>query len=535
MELLTKRIETNRRKCHSDMQLTLEDDINVPDVKPDIEQIIKVCGEIRLNTITPEKDRLTVAGVLSFRLLYLCENDIRQIHTMNGQLPFEENINMEGAEPGREATCHYELEDCQCSLINSRKISIRGIVSLHCCQETGASLSVGIGITADSTMQEALDDTFCPEGIEQQFASMAITSCVVSKKDLFRIKEETVLPKGKPNCDSLLYYELSTTGLSTRVVEEGLRITGDLLVFVLYLPEEDERSIEYFETELPFDDTIRCSDVTEDMITDVCITSGKKLVEFRQDEDGENRVLDIEMSLHLDIRFFKEERFDYLKDAYATNCNLKLTKEPSDTRQLRVKNQSSVRIADRIKLVEDHGEIEQICNSTGAIRIDEEQITEDGIEIEGVVDLQLLCLTEDPLRPLIVVEQSIPFQHRIEVRGILETDDYELQTDISSMNAILLDREEIEIKMVLNLCAIVFTENHAEVITSIEESPLDMTEFQNMPGLIGYIVNEGDTLWSIGKQYHTTLDSVRDLNHLESDALHLGDKLLLMKQTEGLL
>ena len=48
MKLMTRQIRTSLKNCHSDMQLTLEDDINVPDSKPDIEHIIKIQGEIHV-------------------------------------------------------------------------------------------------------------------------------------------------------------------------------------------------------------------------------------------------------------------------------------------------------------------------------------------------------------------------------------------------------------------------------------------------------------------------------------------------------
>ena len=99
----------------------------------------------------------------------------------------------------------------------------------------------------------------------------------------------------------------------------------------------------------------------------------------------------------------------------------------------------------------------------------------------------------------------------------------------------MLDREEIEAKLVLNLCVMVFTQCCNDVVTALEEKPVDMAHFQEMPGLVGYIVQNGDNLWNIAKTYRTTMDSIRSLNHLEQDTLKRGDKLLLLKQTEGVL
>ena len=70
MKLMTRQIRTSLKNCHSDMQLTLEDDINVPDSKPDIEHIIKIQGEIHVQETSAETDRAIIRGQLSFSLLY---------------------------------------------------------------------------------------------------------------------------------------------------------------------------------------------------------------------------------------------------------------------------------------------------------------------------------------------------------------------------------------------------------------------------------------------------------------------------------
>ncbi len=535
MELITKRIHTSQTKCRSDIQLTLEDDINVPDSKPDIEHIIKVQGEVQIQETTPETDRVLVRGQLLFSLLYLSSADFRPIHTMQGQIPFEESINMENASSDQEIHCHFDLEDCQAGLINSRKISIRSILSLHCCQDETDDLEIGVRIVSDEAARADMEDISTPEGLYQQHQTMTLTNLVMQRKDVFRIKEETSLPKGKPNCEGLLYYEMTPQGLTTRLTDDGIRISGDLTVFVLYTPEEDERTLEFYETELPFDGIVSCSDCNEDMIADIAVTPGKKLLEFRPDEDGEYRIMDLEATLHLDIKCYQEESFDYLEDAYSTKCELQLIHKEACTRRLRVKNQSTLRIADHIKIEPDREGILQICNASGTIQIDEQSITEDGIALEGVLEVEILYISEEDARPLNIQKGTIPFEHLIEVRGIQSTDSYELQTDINNISVIMLDREEIEVKAVLNLSVLVFTGCGGEIVTSFQEIPIDLDRFQEMPGLVGYIVKDGDSLWSIAKNFHTTIDSIRELNHLEQEEIHRGDKLLLLKQTEGLL
>ena len=309
MELITKRIHTNQTKCRSDIQLTLEDDVNVPDSKPDIDHIIKVQGNVQLQEVTPETDRVLVRGQLLFSLLYLSTADFRPIHTMQGQIPFEESINMENASSDQDIHCHFDLEDCQASMINSRKVNIRSILSLHCYQEETEDLPIGIRLVSEDAARADMDDVSAPEGLYQKYQTMELTNLAMQRKDIFRIKEETSLPKGKPNCETLLYYEMTPQGVTTRLTDDGIRITGDLSVFILYTPEEEDRNLDFYETELPFDGIVSCPGCNEDMIPDISITPGKKLLEFRADEDGEYRSIDLEMTLHLEMTFYQEESF----------------------------------------------------------------------------------------------------------------------------------------------------------------------------------------------------------------------------------
>ena len=199
-----------------------------------------------------------------------------------------------------------------------------------------------------------------------------------------------------------------------------------------------------------------------------------------------------------------------------------------------MKNQSVVRVSDRIHINQSEDTILQICNATGNIQIDEQEIVENGIALEGVVNLDILYITENDDKPLATAKGTIPFTHVIEVKGIHPDDDYELQSNISQISVIMLDGQEIEAKIILNLCAFVFTHSGQQIITQIEEHPLDMERLQAMPGLVGFIVDKSDTLWNIAKQYNTTVESIMELNHLDSEQVRQGDRLLLLKQIDGI-
>lgn len=245
-------------------------------------------------------------------------------------------------------------------------------------------------------------------------------------------------------------------------------------------------------------------------------------------------MLEVELNLNLQLKFYQDEIFNYLSDAYSTACTLELNRQDIVSTRLLMKNQSVVRVSDRIHIMQDTDNIVQICNATGTVQIDEQEIVADGIAIEGVVELDVLYITENDDHPLAIAKGAIPFTHTIEIRGIKPEDDYELQPTINQISVMMLDDQEIEAKVILNLCSFVFTHGNQQIITQIQEKPLDIERLQAMPGLVGFIADKEGSLWDIAKEYNTTVENIMQLNQLDTDRVRPGDKLLLFKQIDGI-
>ena len=533
MELTTRSIYTNHLNCKSNIQITLEDDMNVPDTKPDIETIIKTQGSIIINDIVPSEDKVLIKGSLIFSLLYQTNEDIRPIHNLKGQIPFEENINMDNLASSDNISCHYELEDCQANLINSRKVSISSIISLHCCQTVQNQSLIGTDIIAEDAARADMDNIAAPEGLHKRFRDIEFTQLSLQKKDILRINDEVSIPKGKPSIETVLYYEMNTQNVQTKIIEDGIRIIGDIHLFLLYIPDDEERRLEYIESEIPFDSIVNCSGCNEGLIPDVEINTGTSGIETKPDDDGEMRLLDIELLLKLDMKFYEDETLHIIDDAYSTACELKLTHENVMSEKLLVKNQSTLRVSDHIK-ISNNDDILQLCSSSGRIQIDEQSIIEDGIQIDGVIELDILYITENDSKPLNLAKGVIPFSHVIDIKGISPHDSYELQTDINQINIIMIDGNEAEAKVSLSICAIVFTGQNTTVISSIAEEPLTLQRLHDMPGMVGFIAEKDGNLWDIAKEYSTTTQSIMELNNLKSETIKKGDKLLLLKMVDGL-
>lgn len=519
MELIKKNIHMNKLKCKSNVQLTLDDDFNVPDVKPDIEKIIKEQGSIVIQDVKPMNGKVMVKGVMLFNLLYISDENTRPVHNINGELPFEEIVNMDEACGEDAIAAKWEIDDLTTSLINSRKISVKSIVTFTFFAED----------IYDEETAVALENG---EMAQTKNKKLSVTQLALNKKDTLRIKDEISLPGGKPNLYEILYHSAELRGTDIRVQENKIAVKGDLLLFFLYTGEGEDGQVQYFETELPFSNIIDVNGLNENMIPDIGISIHSKDIQIKPDEDGEERIIDCEIVLDLDMKVYEEEELEILSDVYSTAKEWTPVVKDAHYEQLIMKNSSKARVSDRVDLGEGQPGILQICNVSGTLRIDEEIPIENAIEVNGVVEVQLIYITEEDRKPLGAAKGILPFNQVVEAKGITQDSIFEIRPVIEQISAIMLDGKEVEVKAAFSLDTLVFNRIREPIITEIKVEDFDLEKLQALPGMVGYVVKAGEDLWQIAKRFYTTVGSIMELNELESEQVRPGDKLLLLKKIE---
>lgn len=522
MDLIKKNIHMNKLKCKSTLQLTLDDDFNVPDVKPDIDQIITGQGEIKINDIKAMNGKLLVKGALRFNVLYLSDGDQRPIHNISGEIPFDEVINMDTGCSDDEPIVKWELEDLSTGLINSRKLSVRSIVRLY----------VAVEELYDEETAVMVEDS---DDVQYINKKIEVTNVAINKKDTFRIKDEIMLPTNKGNISTVLFEDVGLSNVEVRLLEDKFTIKGELPVFILYTSEDEENPMEYFETEVPFSGTIDCNGCSEEMIEDITFSIVSKSLEVKLDSDGEPRSIDMEVILDLGIKVYETCEPEILCDIYSPMKEISPIVRNADYENLVIKNNSKYRISDRIRVSDDQPRILQICHASGDIKLDDVNATGTELQVEGVIEVNILYISEDDAKPMNSMKGIIPFSQVIELKGMKPGSNYEVKPCIDQLSVMMLDSEEIEVKATINLNTIVFDVITEQIITDVVVNDLDMEKLQAMPGIIGYVVKRDDTLWNIAKKYYTTVDQIMAINELEDDRIKEGDKLIIMKKVASMI
>ncbi|MCI8484446.1 MAG: DUF3794 domain-containing protein [Lachnospiraceae bacterium] len=516
MELSKKYIHMNREKGKAVTQITLDDDFNVPDMKPDLIRIILDKGEIRLDETTITQDHVWLKGVLKFSLLYRSDQEDGKINNMSGEIPFQESLAIDGANEYDTAKLKWEMEDLSIGIINSRKLSVKALVVLEAVIDEIYDEDVITGVEQEGTVQ-LLEDT------------LTAMQLFLAKKDTYRFKEEIVLPSNKPNIRQILWKSVQLRSVEMRLMDHQLHIKGEVLAFVLYEGEEEEEHLQWMETALPFSGIIDCNGCEDDMVCDVSYDIAGIELEAKPDYDGEERMLHLELVLDLDIQVFTEEKDQMVADLYAVNEKLTPVYQESVFERLLLRNGSKCKITEKMNLDKNQEPILQLCASEGNAVIEQTEIVEGGIQVEGTLQMNILYVTADDRMPVASIKDILPFHYLIEVPGINGSCRFHLQAGIDQLTTVMTDSSQVEVKAVLSLNCIVFEQQKVKKITEVSQEPLDMEALQESPGIIGYIAKEGDQLWDIAKENFTTISEIMKTNQLSSEQIKGGDKILIIK------
>lgn len=516
MQLIKKNIHMNKCICEGNLQFTLDSDINVTDSKPDIASIIYGSGDIKVDEQHIQGEKLYARGTLLLQVLYQSEGAPSCVVQMQGEIPFSEAVNLSPDCGDGTASLSCVLEDLSVTLIHSRKISVKALVSM------------------DVVVNELRDEE-CVVGVEddgeaQQLPCVIdITGIAVDSRDTYRFKDTAVLPAVKPEIAELLLCEAIPGGLDIRLMEDKFSVRGELDIFMIYRPAGEDCTVEFYETVLPLNAVFDCSGCRDDMIPDITVNLSQKSFEIQADEDGEERAVAIELLFDVRIRIYEDKRLDVICDIYDPKRSLVPEYRETMYEKLLMRNCTKLWQNDTIQLGAGAPRVLQICGAGGSVKLDDARVVEGGIHAEGFADIHVFYLAADESRPIWCVKLQIPFSQLIEIKDVDESVRFRVTPVLEQVNATMQGVGDMEVKAGVALNAIVFMPRHERLITDCTEQPTDYGSLQDMPSMTGYIVKDGDTLWDISKRYRTTLTEVMSVNGLESEKVKAGDKLLIIK------
>ena len=516
MEIKKTNIHMEQVKECIQSQFVLEQDINLSETRPDMASICMRRAQPVVEEIRPYTDVVQVKGNLEYAILYQTEGDSCRLECLEGALPFEETIHMQGVSAGDNVKAEYVVEDFSVSVINSRKLSVQSVITMKVC-------------TRELSSVEFPTDMPGLENYEYRQVASDVTQLALSKNDIFRMKQEKKLTGEYPNIHNVLWQSSRICELDTRPMADKLTLQGELALFVLYECEGENHEIRFFECTLPFGGNLECMGMDSDMTVDVRWKPSSFQLVVKPDEDGEQRVLHLDMSLQLEIKAYKEQELKYISDLYSVKKQVTLEREKRNIPRLLSKVTGKYKLAEQLDGSLLPGTILQLLHSEGCVHVDKVESVEEGTLVNGSVSVQVLCVTGDDVQPYESMEKVLPYSYVLECGDMKGMPVPEVTAELEKLEASLADDGQVMLKGVIAFYMIAFGNEEVSLIKNVSEETIDREKLKELPGMVIYVADKGDTLWDIGKRYYISVDMLQQINELESRELAEGQKLLVMK------
>lgn len=507
MELIKDNLHMNKSKGKMVFSATVDEDFTIPEGKPGMDYKIKDMGEVCIEKVRPMEDRVSIGMCLYFGLLY---NSGGNCQSYYGKANFEETAAMAGVTGQDIVRCKANLMDMKISVISSHKISVRAVVLVTVSAEEIYDREVIKKIEMDNVRDERLE--------------VRMMKLIANRKDTFRIRESVNINQGMSNIGEIIWQELRVKDLCFTPADGRIDVKGNLSFFVIY-QGENGGELNYYDNVVPFSGSLDISNGRQEDVYDINIVSCEKSLISRNDGNGETRIFDGEIIMSLDICGYRNEDVSLLTDIYAPGYEITPKTEKLEYERLVENKVVDIDINERIKN-EDGGKIIYTC---GDVIVDEIIQKDNKVDIEGTISVQLMMEDKEAMPPITVSHHDIPFSYQAGM------DKYEKDSELCgkvnniSLSSKRISDKEISVNGTIKMEIMSKSTTTTPVVINADVEKVPKEKLKNIPGITGYIVKEGDTLWNIAKRFYTTADSIIEANNLENDMIYPGMKLIILK------
>ncbi|MDE5864632.1 MAG: DUF3794 domain-containing protein [Lachnospiraceae bacterium] len=509
MEFIKQEIHNFTWKVKNAMQFTIDDTINLPENLMDMERLVLVKGNVVIDDTQAMVDRFQIKGTLNYQILYSADKDGNAFDSMTGKVPFVEYINADGTEENDYIEVHTSLNDLTVTMLHSRKLSLKALVGIDYQVKENENF-------------EAVTSIEQGDNAEILKGNISMMTLKLQKKQTMQVEEQVEIPANKPNIYQVIWKSMTVTCTQIKPSDGYLLASGKLNIFLIYTAEEDNMPLQYFTMDVPFEQRIGEESCSEDMISGSFLSLDQYHITVVPDESGEDRLIDLAAEFTVEIKLYGNEEMQLVQDAYSTDMEIEPEWKDFTVQHLLVRNCAKAKISDVVEMPKQQSVL-QICNVEGSVSIDETERTAKGIMVEGVVGTQITYLNKEENGALSSTTFDIPFSYEIEVNGMKNEVTYSIVPFLDQITALQQSDSQIEVKAEVSLEVLAFTNEQTRAVLAMALNPINLERKKTLPGVIGYIVKKGDTLWSIAKNYYTTADRIREMNNLESDQIKTGD------------
>jgi hypothetical protein len=493
-------------------EVLLESEFTITDDMSDIERIVNIEGKTNLNNVAVTKDNITVDGRLIYNIIYLSDNENSTIHSMTGEIPFREEIGIEGISEDMEAFTDIFIDYIDADRVTERSFLVKAVLILDTDIYMKRPVTYVSDLESDGSIQAKAKNI-----------SFSDTAAVLSEE--VNINDAVELSKGSDEIEKIIKADADVYMTNLDVLNDKMLVEGICKVGFLFTENNDLHTVGYVSEEFPFTHYLEFEDLNENMLKDISIEVKDMTYSTGDNFDDEKKLIEFALPFTVSATFYSNIKKNIITDCYSTDYELDLLSE-------KINLSSIKKITDELVPYENSfevpaGSIRDVYSADVSPKVSEKRIAGNKYIIDGFLDVNVLYLNGD-MNKMDKAFTSLPFTASFPIDEEDALSKIYSDLRVHKCNAYRKGNKSVNISCEINVGLKFKDDDEITVIKDIaEREPVDRSK---MPSLIFRVVQSGESLWDIAKNYNLSINYLKELNDLSEDqALEAGTKIIIAR------
>ncbi len=465
-------------------------DIIVPDIKPDILNIINTNGIPYIYKEDIGNGRIRLDGNIDTYIVYL--SDTGETRSIQTTLSFSESVEENKITENSFSRQVVSLEKIEAKVLNERKISVKANVKIKCdiYEKTDIEINNDFNNIQDFEMlKETLD----------------IKSVIGKNQVKTSIKEDITIDNSYTVAE-ILKVDVEVSNLENKISYNKILAKADSNIKIIFLSEDGRIGVA--NASFPIMSFIDIDKITDSNFCEVNY-SIRNMV-FKPNKN----LVTCQLEFEAFAVAYETKTIDVVQDMYGLNNDIEFTKKEVMVEVSAETKNNVINLNERI-LIEDILNVLDV--SMNPRIINKTQMGNSyNIECEMVMDI---FYDADNRNGLNVKNVTLPFVVKTQIPEDIELVVSNKQFTVSNENV----NCDVEITVKENNSAL----KNISILENVSSKPSEDEQDYKM---FVYFVKQGDTVWNIAKRFRVKMGDIIELNNLENpDKLQVGDRLYIMR------
>ena len=497
----------NKLVCEKKELVFIEEDIIVPDTKPDILNAININGTVCTYKKEVQDEKIKLEGCVNTYIMYLPDSKEDNLRCLQACLDFSRSINIKGCKEGMNLVCNSQIKDMECKVLNGRKVRVK----------VGIEFTIKLYSNEDIEFVNQVNNVENIQTLNKNFKANSLVgkgSTTVYVKDTLNIDQNDEIAE-------VLKTDINLSDNDVKISYNKVLTKTEANIKIMYLTEDNR--INSVEGKIPVVGFIDMPNITDE---NICDTNYELRTMVIRPNPSEEHSIYVELEYDVMCMTYERKELNLIQDLYSPTSNLNFSQKSISTTIEKNSILKNFTITSKINIPEmKDGNLVDVEISTN---LNKEKIENGKITYEGELNVNFIFNTGEATSVNSKISK-LPFEFTSDTDNLSNNDKLNTRIVIVSQSFDKKSGGDVECNIEMQFATEINKNRSINIIDNINISE-DRADTEEYDSLIMYVVQLGDTLWKIAKKFRSTIDEIVRTNGIEDpDKIYPGQKLYIPK------